>query len=155
MPRDDSLGLHWENYTSFSFKIEWDMWSWWQFSFRFSEPNGIKFVFRKSEGKLSPRSYPIQFERKRKYSFLSVELCTDQPCLRDCRLSASRGVPNSGPPETLRTSRQSIIARVLRRFRNWGPWLCRETPISRQQIYIFFLPFDRQRNKKKLYSASG
>ena len=35
------------------------------------EPNGIPFG-SKSEGKLSPRSYPIQCERKWKYSFLSV-----------------------------------------------------------------------------------
>ena len=40
------------------------------------EPNGIPFG-SKSKGKLSPRSYPIQFERKWKYSFLSVE--TRQP----------------------------------------------------------------------------
>ena len=33
------------------------------------EPNGIPFG-SKSKGKLSPRSYPIQFERK--YSFLSM-----------------------------------------------------------------------------------
>ena len=36
------------------------------------EPNGISFG-SKSKGKLSPRSYPIQCERKWKYSFLSVE----------------------------------------------------------------------------------
>ena len=35
------------------------------------EPNGIPFG-SKSKGKLSPRSYPIQCERKWKYSFLSV-----------------------------------------------------------------------------------
>ena len=35
------------------------------------EPNGIQFG-SKSEGKLSPRSYPIQYERKWIYSFLSV-----------------------------------------------------------------------------------
>ena len=40
------------------------------FSFDF-EPNGISFD-SKSKGKLSPRSYPIQFERKWKHSFLSV-----------------------------------------------------------------------------------
>ena len=34
------------------------------------EPNGIQFR-SKSKGKLSPRSYPIQYERKWKYSFLS------------------------------------------------------------------------------------
>ena len=35
------------------------------------EPNGIPFG-SKSKGKLSPRSYPIQFERKRNTSNLSV-----------------------------------------------------------------------------------
>ena len=35
------------------------------------EPNGILFD-SKSKGKLSPRSYPIQFERKWKYGFLSL-----------------------------------------------------------------------------------
>ena len=35
------------------------------------EPNGIPFG-SKLKGKLSPRSYPIQFERKWNYSFLSA-----------------------------------------------------------------------------------
>ena len=35
------------------------------------EPNGISFG-SKSKGKLSPRSYPIQGERKCKYRFLSI-----------------------------------------------------------------------------------
>ena len=35
------------------------------------EPNGIPFG-SKSKGQLSPRSYPIQFERKWKYSFVNV-----------------------------------------------------------------------------------
>ena len=35
------------------------------------EPNGNQFG-SKSKGKLSPRSYPIQCERKWKYSFLSA-----------------------------------------------------------------------------------
>ena len=35
------------------------------------EPNGNPFG-SKSKGKLSPRSYPIQFERKSNTSFLSV-----------------------------------------------------------------------------------
>ena len=47
------------------------IWSWWHFSFRFSEPNGKPFD-SKSKGKQSPRSYPIQCERKWRYSFLSV-----------------------------------------------------------------------------------
>ena len=37
------------------------------------EPNGNPFG-SKSKGKLSPRSYPIQFERKWKHSFVSVDL---------------------------------------------------------------------------------
>ena len=42
-------------------------------SFPFNyEPNGIPFG-SKSKGELSPRSYPIQYERKRKYSFLSAD----------------------------------------------------------------------------------
>ena len=36
------------------------------------ETNGIPFG-SKSKGKLTPRSYPIQCERKWKYSFLSVD----------------------------------------------------------------------------------
>jgi len=40
------------------------------FPFNF-EPNRIPFG-SKSKGKLSPRSYPFQFERKLKHSFLSV-----------------------------------------------------------------------------------
>ena len=35
------------------------------------EPNRIPFD-SKSKGKLSPRSYPIQYERKWMYSFLSL-----------------------------------------------------------------------------------
>ena len=52
------------------------IWSWWQFSFRFSEPNGNLFG-SKSKGKkiVSPRSYHIQFERKTNTSFLSVQIC--------------------------------------------------------------------------------
>ena len=41
------------------------------FAFNF-EPNGFPFG-SKSKGKLSPRSYPNQCERKWKYSFLSVK----------------------------------------------------------------------------------
>ena len=35
------------------------------------EPNGVPFG-SKSKGKVSPRSYPIQCERKYKYCFLTV-----------------------------------------------------------------------------------
>ena len=44
-----------------------------RFPFDF-EPNGIS-VGSKSKGKLSPQSYPIQFESKGNISFL----CIDQP----------------------------------------------------------------------------
>ena len=40
------------------------------------EPNGFPFG-SKSKGKLSPRSYPIQCERKWKYSFLSAQTRPD------------------------------------------------------------------------------
>ena len=39
------------------------------------EPNGLP-IGSKSKGKLSPRSYLIQFERKWKSSFLSVQFAT-------------------------------------------------------------------------------
>ena len=45
------------------------------FTFDF-EPNGFPFG-SKSKGKLSPRSYPSQCERKWKYSFLRVILGID------------------------------------------------------------------------------
>ena len=41
------------------------------FPFNF-EPNGIPFG-SKSKGKLQPRLYPIQCERKEKYCFFSVQ----------------------------------------------------------------------------------
>ena len=94
-----SEGLHWEDYISISFQIELDMivrefsfWFWTKWK---------SIWFRKSKRKLSPRSYPIQCERKWKYSFLSVDrkTATDQTysCPRDWRLSASGGF-NWGPP---------------------------------------------------------
>ena len=41
------------------------------------EPNGILFG-SKSKGKLSPQPYPIRFERKWKFSFLSVFQMNDR-----------------------------------------------------------------------------
>ena len=104
--------MHWENYISISFHITW---SWWHYSFDF-EPNGFP-IGSKSKGKLSPLSYPIQYERK--YSFLSViwqpdrKNVTDQTysCPRDWRLSASGG-PIEGPPETPRTSQHYHIEEI-------------------------------------------
>ena len=44
------------------------------------EPNGILFG-SESKGILSPRSYPIQCERKFKYSFLSVAHLAFMSCM--------------------------------------------------------------------------
>ena len=45
------------------------------------EPNGFPFGL-KSKGKLTPRSYPIQYERKWKYSFLSAIMCGVSTAIR-------------------------------------------------------------------------
>ena len=52
------------------------------------EPNGIPFG-SKLNGKLSPRSYPIQYDRKWKYSFLSVKFVTK---LHVCNLRFGRSM---------------------------------------------------------------
>ena len=62
--------MHWENYISISFHIEWDM-----IVVRVFLPilNQMESpIGSKSNGKLSPRTYPIQCERKWKHSFLSA-----------------------------------------------------------------------------------
>ena len=69
-----------------SFRIEWDMIVIRQFSISIFWTKWNSIWLRKSKGKLSPRSCPIQYERKRKYSFFSV------------------GPPNEGLPKTARTS---------------------------------------------------
>ena len=69
-PTEQHIGISWrlqipfteKTSLPFPFKLN-GIWSWWQFSYRFSEPNGIPFS-SKSKGKLSPRSYPVQFERE-------------------------------------------------------------------------------------------
>ena len=58
-----------KNIFPFPFELN-GIWSWWQFSFDF-KPNGFPFG-SKLKGKLSPRSYPIHFERKCRYSLLIV-----------------------------------------------------------------------------------
>ena len=64
------------------------------------EPNGNAFG-SKLKGNLSPRSYPIQCERKWKYSFLSVDRKTATDRLASLGI---RGGPIEGPPETPRKS---------------------------------------------------
>jgi len=72
--RTECLKLYTEK-TRFAFPFKLNgIWSWGQFSFRFWT-KWISIWFRKSKGKLSPRWYPIQFERKCKSSFLS-EVCS-------------------------------------------------------------------------------
>ena len=44
------------------------------------EPNGNPFG-SKSKGKLSPQTYPIQLERKWKYSFVSCTTCAYRPSI--------------------------------------------------------------------------
>ena len=81
-------------------------------SFHFDfEPNRIQFG-SKLKGKLSPRPYPIQFERKWKYSFLSVDrkTATDRLiAVRETGVSRHQGGPIEGPPETPRTSQHYPI----------------------------------------------
>ena len=75
------------------------------------EPNGISFG-SKSKGILSPRSYPIQYERKWKYSFLSVDRknVTDRLiAVRETGVSRHQGGQIEGPPETTRTSQHYRI----------------------------------------------
>ena len=47
------------------------------------EPNGIPFG-SKSKGQQSPRPYPIQFERKWNYSFLSAQVKVLTVSMRTC-----------------------------------------------------------------------
>ena len=75
------------------------------------ESNGIPFG-SKSKGKLSPRSYPIQFERKWNTSFLSVDrkTATDRLiAVRETSVSRHHAGPIEGHPETLRTSQHYHI----------------------------------------------
>ena len=82
------------------------------------EPNGIPFG-SKSKGKLSPRSYSIQCERKRKYSFLSVKRLPRQEkrhrqalAVRETDVSRHQGAPIEGPPETPRTSQHYHVKEI-------------------------------------------
>ena len=62
--------------------------------------------------KQSPRSYPIQCERKWKYSFLSVDRKTTTDRLiavRETGVSRHQGGPIEHPPETPRTSQHYQI----------------------------------------------
>ena len=65
------------------------------------EANGIPFG-SKSKVKLSLRSYPIQCERKWKYSFLSVGaqsgLSFSSSAVREAHTSRHNGVPIEGLP---------------------------------------------------------
>ena len=101
----------------FPFKLD-GIWSWGQFSFQFSEPNGIPFGL-KSKEKLSSRSYPIHFERKWKYMFSQCSKSNTSVQLSESlqRLSKLWGL-NWGPPQ------HSIVLRGLRKEQStllyWG-----------------------------------
>ena len=61
------------------------------------EPHGIPFG-SKSKGKLSRRSYPIQFEKKGQHSFLSVKAGNfnlQSVIAPNCRLPTSTGPFNA------------------------------------------------------------
>ena len=69
-------------------------------SFRFHfEPKGIPFG-SKSKGKLSPRSYPIQLERKSNTSFFSVEYANEIAPSKLARVHSKfrRGHSDEGAP---------------------------------------------------------
>ena len=53
------------------------------------KPNGIPFG-SKSKGKLSPRSYPIQYERKWNTSFLSVDEILERSGLKPACIIGAR-----------------------------------------------------------------
>ena len=85
-----------------------------RFPFDFGQ-NGIPFG-SKSKGKLLTRSYSIQYERKWKFSFLSVERLPDTKTVtdrlisvRETGVSRHQGGPIEGPPETPRTSQHYYI----------------------------------------------
>ena len=87
---------HYTEKTIFPIPLTFDgIWSWWQFSFRFwtkqnsikwrmnidrfpfdFEKNGVPFC-SKSKGKLSLRSYPIQFKRKTVTTIISHSICKE------------------------------------------------------------------------------
>jgi len=73
------------------------------------EPNGISFDL-KSNGKLSPQSYPIQFERKWKYSFLSLYY---EPIFLSC-------LPSKHSEKRFSVSIQ--IERIKFAFIKWEKW---------------------------------
>ena len=65
--------VRWENSYSISFQIKWDMI---MVTVFLSILNQMEFhLVQKSKGELSPRSFPIQCERKWNSSFLSVGAC--------------------------------------------------------------------------------
>ena len=84
------------------------------------ELNGIPFSL-KSKGKLSPRSYPIQFERKRKYSFPSAEQagrvsyfryrcwsCIDVSMIKSCGAGGDTTILESIRPDNIYVGRNFL-----------------------------------------------
>jgi len=81
---------------------------------RFPEPNRNPFG-SKSKGKLSPRSYSIQFERKCKPSFLSVEFQTLSA--RNIKKKLWKKVKNC---RCCKTAIRRIVVRDWRLSWSWG-----------------------------------
>ena len=75
------MNLHTENYTSISFQIEWDTIVGTVFLLIFYFLNQMEFYsVQKIERKTVTTILPIQFERKSKYSFLSVTSHAKNKC---------------------------------------------------------------------------
>ena len=129
----------------FPFKLS-GIWSWWQVSFRFSEPNIIPFVFKiESKTVNLKRSGNIVFSMQT-YS-----------CLRDASISLQSWNPTE---DTLfrkpSDCHSSIVLRGLKEVLNWSSSPPRESPASLSETadaifpspcsgymirFCFFFPF--------------
>ena len=110
----------------FSFTLD-GIWSWWRFSFRFWTQNSI--WFRKLKWKLSPRSHPIQCDRKWKLGFLIVPKTTAGAMAAPFRRSLKH---------------LSVIlpwcSRAFSGVLTWTQWY-RESPVSQAAIQLFLIIF--------------
>ena len=89
------------------------------------EPNEILFG-SKSKGKLSPRSYPIECERK--YSFLSV---------REVSVSWYNGSPIDCPAETLKWKYSFLSVQAIMYLHTLAHYL--HKPMQFTVLFILFV----------------
>ena len=95
------------------------------------EPNGIQFGSR-SKGKRSPGSYPIQVERKWKYSFLSVTPTITCTAVQEIEFSR----PNVKPLG----HHSTMVSKGVRGALNWVPIMPRGVSLSTTAEVIFCRP---------------